>query len=283
MRNLDVGVLRSFVTVAQTGGVTRAAGFLNLTQSAVSMQLKRLEETMGLDLLDRSNRRIALTPAGEQMLSFARRMVDMNDEMFRRLTGQAFEGEIALGVPHDIVYPVIPRILQRFNAEYPRVRVRLTSLFTSGLKKMLATGECDLILTTEAALDAGGETLTRLPLRWIGAPGGVAWKQRPLPLANCRNCVFRPAAQGLLDEMGIDWEQAVESDSDRTVEATVAADLALTVMLDGTVPPHLQQVPAGSGLPDLGDQLINLYSAPPKNGDYLNHLKEMIRQGYGAI
>jgi len=283
MRNLDISVLRSFVTVAQTGGVTRAAGFLNLTQSAVSMQLKRLEELMGLNLLDRRNRRIALTPAGEQMLSFARRMVDLNDEMFSRLTDQSYEGEIALGVPHDIVYPVIPRVLQRFNGEYPRVKVRLTSLYTSGLKKMFEQGECDLILTTEAALGPGGETLKRLPLRWIGAPDGTAWKQRPVPLAHCRNCVFRTPAQDLLDAAGIRWEQAVDSDSDRTIEATVAADLALTVMLEGTVPPYLQQVSPSSGLPDLGDQMINLYGAAPKNASYVGHLKEMIRQGYRAI
>lgn len=283
MRNLDVSVLRSFVAVAQSGGVTRAAGFLNLTQSAVSMQLKRLEETMGIDLLDRSNRRIALTPAGEQLLGYARRMVEMNDEMFSRLTDQAFEGEVTLGVPHDIVYPVIPQVLQRFNAEYPRVKVRLTSLFTTGLKRMYARGEIDLILTTEPDLDAGGETLKSLPLRWIGAPGGAAWKQRPLPLANCLVCSFRTEAMNRLTENEIEWEQAVESESDRTVEATVAADLAVTVMLEGTEPPHLEQIALSSGLPDLGEQRINIYGGTAANGDFVGHLKQMIRQGYRAM
>ena len=115
MRNLDVTTLRSFVAVADSGGVTRAAGLLHLTQSAVSMQLKRLEEMLGLDLLDRSGRGIALTASGEQLLTYARRMVSLNDEVITRLTDQAFEGEITLGVPHDIVYPFIPRILQQFN------------------------------------------------------------------------------------------------------------------------------------------------------------------------
>ncbi len=283
MRNLDVSVLRSFVTVADTGGVTRAAGFLNLTQSAVSMQIKRLEETMGLELLDRANRRIALTASGEKLLGYARRMVEMNDEMFSRLTDQAFEGEVALGVPHDIVYPVIPRVLQRFNGEYPRVRVRLISLFTSGLKQMYDRGEIDLILTTEPDVGPGGVTLKHIPLRWIGAPDGMAWKQRPLPLANCRNCVFRLPAQKTLDREGIDWQQAVESDSDRTIEATVAADLAVTVMLEGTQPPHLQQIAIGTSLPDLGEQLINLYGGTSAHGSFKRHLGEMIREGYHAM
>ena len=108
MRNLDITTLRSFVAVAESGGVTRAAGFLHLTQSAVSMQLKRLEELLGLDLFDRSGRTIALTASGEQLLVFARRMVALNDEVITRLTDQAYEGEITLGVPHDIVYPAIP-------------------------------------------------------------------------------------------------------------------------------------------------------------------------------
>jgi len=283
MRNLDISVLRSFVVVAQTGGVTRAAGFLNLTQSAVSMQLKRLEELMNVTLLDRSNRRVTLTAAGEQVLGYARRMVEMNDEIFSRLTHQDYAGEITLGVPHDIVYPVIPRVLQRFNAEYPRMRVRLNSFYTSGLKELHARGAVDLILTTESALDAGGETLVQLPLRWVGAPGGTAWKERPLPLANCRQCIFRGLTQTRLDAAGIAWEQAVESESDRTIEATVAADLGVTVMLEEAEPQHLELLPATLGLPDLGFQRINVYGGGAGNGEPIQHLREMLKQGYATM
>ena len=127
VRNLDITAMRSFVTVADAGGVTRAAGILHLTQSAVSMQLKRLEEMLALELLDRSGRSIALTAAGEQLLGYARRMVALNDEIMGRLTDQAFEGEVVLGVPHDIVYPAIPMVLRRFNAVYPRMKVQLVS------------------------------------------------------------------------------------------------------------------------------------------------------------
>ncbi|MEC7300486.1 MAG: LysR family transcriptional regulator, partial [Pseudomonadota bacterium] len=103
MRNLDMTALRSFVAVADHGGVTRAAGVLNFTQSAVSMQLKRLEEMLGLSLLDRTTRKIALTAEGEQLLGYARRIIDLNDEAMSRLTSDVFEGEIVIGVPHDIV------------------------------------------------------------------------------------------------------------------------------------------------------------------------------------
>ena len=283
MRNLDITTLRSFVAVAQSGGVTRASGFLNLTQSAVSMQIKRLEELLGLTLLDRSGRKIALTAAGEQLLAYARRMVTMNDEIFARLTDQDYEGELMLGVPHDIVYPVIPQVLQRFSVEYPRVKVQLLSSYTSNLKEQFRRGEIDVILTTESGLEEGGETLIDVPLRWIGAPGGSAWRQRPLRLAFCRFCLCRPGALGALDAAGLEWEMAVESDNDRTIEATVSADLAITAMLEGHAPPYLEHIStAGTDLPDLGTQRINLYGNSAKP-EMVAQLQSMIRQGFGAF
>ena len=132
-RNIDMTALRSFAAVAEVGGVTKASGFLNLTQSAVSMQLKRLEESLDTKLLDRSGRGVTLTGAGEQLLGYARRMLALNDELFGRLTDQAYEGEIILGVPHDIVYPAIPQALHRFAAEYPRVKVRFGVVLHHGL------------------------------------------------------------------------------------------------------------------------------------------------------
>ena len=175
-RNLDLTALRSFVAVADAGGVTRAAGFLNLTQSAVSMQLKRLEEALGLPLLDRSRRQIALTSAGDQLLGYARRMLALNDEALSRLTDPAHEGEVTLGVPHDIVYPSIPRVLQQFHAEFPRMRINLISSKTIILKEMFARGEVAVILTTEDGPGPGGETLGSAPLIWVGAPAGRAWR-----------------------------------------------------------------------------------------------------------
>lgn len=282
-RNLDMTALRSFAAVAQAGGVTRASGFLNLTQSAVSMQIKRLEESLGLQLLDRSNRRVSLTPAGEQLLSYARRMLALNDDVYARLTEQEFEGEIVFGVPHDIVYPVIPQVLKRFNAEFPRMKVHLIAAHTDGLKEQFSRGECDLILTTEYNLGESGETLTTIPLRWVGAPGGAAYRHRPLRLGVGKHCKFRPVALRLLNEAEIAWEMALDSDSDRSVEATISADLAVGAMLEGTEPPHLELIGHGSGLPDLGMQQINLYGVNDLTGAVNSRLAEMVRQGFDAM
>ncbi|GGG63995.1 LysR family transcriptional regulator [Salipiger pallidus] len=281
MRNLDLTSLRSFVAVADAGGVTRAAGFLNLTQSAVSMQIKRLEETLGLSLLDRSGRGVALTQAGEQLLTYARQMVELNDDIYARLTMQDWEGEIILGVPHDIVYPVIPRVMRRMQRDFPRVRLQLVSSYTADLKQQFSKGAVDVILTTEAETGDGGEALHEVPLRWYGAPGGSAWKSRPLRIALSRRCGFRPVAAAMMQESRTEWELAVDSESDRTIEVTVSADLAVTPVLEGHAPAHLEMVPPGV-LPDLGMQKICLYATTARPR-IVTPLIDMLRAEFRAL
>ena len=282
MRNLDITTLRSFVAVADSGGVTRAAGFLHLTQSAVSMQLKRLEEMLGLSLLDRSGRGIALTASGEQLLVYARRMIALNDEVIGKLTDQAFEGQLTLGVPHDVVYPAVPQVLKQFHAAYPRVRVQLESSTTRALKDQFARGECDVIITTESGVDQGGETLAVKPLIWVGAPGGAAWRQRPLQLAFCRQCLFRAPITATLDAAGIGWTISVESESDRTVEAAVSADLAVHALIEGTQPPYLEVVDHGGALPALPVQQINLYDAIERADEPRAALVSLLRTAFAV-
>ena len=280
-RNLDVTALRSFVAVADTGGVTRAAGMLNLTQSAVSMQLKRLEESLDLALLDRSARTIALTPSGEQLLGYARNMLKINDEILSRLTATEFEGELRLGVPHDIIYPTIPAVLKRFAAEFPRMQVRLISAPTRKLLDMFGRGEVDLILTTEENCQTGGKVLVELPLLWIGASDGDAWRKTPLPVAFCTSCIFRGGVLQALNKAGIAWHMAVDSEMDNAVEAAVSADLAVHVALKGSLPPHTEVIDHGGFLPPLKPQNINLYVLKPEDHPSVA-MADIIQRCYAA-
>ncbi len=279
-RTLDLTALRSFAAVADAGGVTRAAGFLNLTQSAVSMQLKRLEESLGLSLFLRGGRGMALTPEGEQLLTYAHRMLALNDEALARLTSNAFEGEIRLGVPHDIVYPAIPGILKRLAAMYPRVRVNLVSSFTILLKEQFARGVLDVIVTTEDRPAAGGEELSKRALVWIGAEGGNAWQRRPLRLGFKQSCIFRPTVQAALDAAGVPWEIAYEGESEQAIEATVAADLAVSARLAEAMPVGTHPVDTRGALPDLGRLAICLYSAPTLSGEPAMRLMDELRRAY---
>jgi len=279
MRNLDVTTLRSFTAVADLGGVTRAAGFLHLTQSAVSMQLKRLEEALGVTLLDRSARSVTLTAEGEQLLGFARRILALNDEAYARLTSNEFEGEITLGVPHDIIYPYIPQILRQFAADFPRMQMKLISAPTRSLRDMFARGECDLILTTEDQPGPGGKVLVTLPLVWIGAEGGQAWRQDPLPVAFCKNCIFRSDVLQRLDAAQVDWEMAVDSDLDNAVEAVVGADLAIHAAIQGVYPRQTIPIVHDGRLPDPGKTQI-IYYVQARDDVALSALSELVTTTY---
>ena len=279
-RTLDLVALRSFVAVVDSGGVTRAAGLLNLTQSAVSMQLKRLEESLNLGLFARAARKLTLTPEGEQLIGFARKMLSLNDEALARLTSSAYEGEIRLGVPHDIVYPAIPGILKRLSGQFPRMRINLVSSFTILLKEQFQRGELDLILTTEDVPGAGAEELATRPLVWVGAEEGQIWQKRPLRIGFKDTCIFRRKAVAALERAGVAWEMAVDGESEQAIEATVAADLAVTARLTNAMPPGLYAIDTKGLLPDLGEQTICLYAAPTLQGEAAALLRQELRNAY---
>lgn len=282
MRNLDITTLRSFIAVADAGGVTRAASFLNLTQSAVSMQIKRLEESLDLTLLDRQGRGVALTSAGEQLLAYARRIVDLNDEVYGKLTNTVWEGEIILGVPHDIIYPAIPNVMKVMQRDFPRVKVQLHSSYSSDLKDRFSRGEVDVILTTETKPDGAAEILMKVPLRWYGAPGGQAWKSTPLPVAFCNHCSFRPVALRTLEKHGSKWDLVLSSDSDRAIEVAVSADLAVTSVLEGHEPPQFEAIPSSANLPELGHQSVALYRGTARP-QIIEPLCDLLRREFAAI
>lgn len=282
MRNLDITTLRSFLAVADSGGVTRAAAFLSLTQSAVSMQIKRLEDNLNLTLLDRQGRGVALTSAGEQLLTYARRIVDMNDEIYGKLTNTVWEGELILGVPHDIIYPAIPNVMKAMQRDFPRVRVQLLSSYSSDLKGRFARGEVDVILTTETKPGGAADVLTKVPLRWYGARGGQAWKTNPLPVAFCNHCSFRPVALGTLDKVGAQWDLVIASGSDRAIDVAVSADLAVTSVLEGHEPPQFELIPANANLPELGQQSIALYRDTTRP-QIIEPLCALLRREFAAI
>ena len=281
IRNLDLTAVRSFVTVAETGGVTKAAAQLHLTQSAVSMQLKRLEDALGQPLLVRSGRGVRLSPQGEQLLGYGRRMLALNDEVWLRMTDAQFEGEVSLGVPADIVYPYVPGVLKRFANDFPRVKVQLVSSYTAHLKKMLSEGRIDVILTTEYGLEKGGEALRTAPLIWVGGEGGRVWEERPLKLAFETNCIFRGTAQQALADGGIEWDMVVTSDSTRTIEATVSADLAIHALLSETSSPYMKEIQHNGALPELPEFNINMYVSHGARREMAEQLADYVRLAYG--
>jgi len=248
------------------------------------MQIRRLEEFIGAPLVERAGRGIALTPEGEQLAAYARRMIALNDEAWGRLTAPDLAGELVLGAPPDLVHQGVPKAMRDFAKAYPRVRVRLVSTFTLRLKEQFAKGEIDILLTTEDHVADGAEALARLPLIWVGAQGGEIWKRRPLRIAFEDDCFFRKGVLRRLDRAGLPWELAIGGESTRAVEVAVSADMAVYAMIEGAERRvFLEPVPHGGALPDLGEASVNMYVAPRSPGPACDMLAGMIRQIYRQL
>jgi DNA-binding transcriptional LysR family regulator len=258
-RTVDLTLLRTLVAVAETGGMTSAAKALNLTQAAVSQQVRRLEEHFDTLLFSRDSRRPVVTPCGERLVAYAQRMLALNDEVWSMMTSPDFEGEVRLGVPHDIITPFIPPILKSFNQHWPRARVILVCQSTEKLLKLMDNRELDLTLTTEAHPGESGELLLPDELVWVGAKGGEAVRRRPLPVTfGDSTCRFRGPATRALGDAGLDWHLTCETSDFNPYCATISADLAVAPMLTLTVPKDLQVLGKAEGLPPLPIFYINM-------------------------
>jgi DNA-binding transcriptional LysR family regulator len=280
-RDIDVGLLRAFAAVAETGGVTSAARLLNLTQAAVSQQIRRLEEFFSLTLFDRQQRRLELTPTGERLLAYAQRILALNDEIWGVMSSPDFEGEVRLGVPHDIVSPFLPPILKTFNQCWPRVRVTLVCQPTIKLLRMLDSREIDLTLTTEKDASDNGGLLMSDQLVWVGARGGEAFKRKPLPVSfGDSSCAFRAVTVRALSGAGLDWRLTCETSDFTPYCATIEGDLAVAPMLTSSVPRNLQMLGPEFELPALPVFHINLRLPSAGTLDIALELARFIRTGF---
>lgn len=280
-RNLDIAALRSFLAVAETGAVTRAAVRLNLTQPAVSLQIRRLEEVLGIRLFDRSGRGVTLTSRGEQFVGHARRLVAINDETWQQMGVGDIAGEVHLGAPDDLLYPRVPTVLRAFAAAHPRLRVKTHAWQTATLKERFAGGELDVILTTEARPDPGGETLASEPLVWIGAHGGTAWRRRPLPLGTVAGCIFNRASIETLEAAGHPWKLELDSVANPAMDVSIQADIVVRLAMRGTVPDHFEVIRHMGALPALPLFHINMYVARGPRHRHAALLAERLRVAYG--
>lgn len=269
---LDPDLLRSFVLVAEGGSVTRAARRVGRTQSAVSMQMRRLEETLGQPLLLRGSgaRGLTPTPHGEWLLERARRLLAMHDEIVAGFRAPELAGRVRLGSPDDYALVWLPRILAAFAADHPAVEVEVVCLPTSDLLRAYDREELDATLFSAGDHEGDGRgcrhdgtTLWRGPLRWVGPEGLAVHKRRPLPVALAHTgCAWRHATVAALEASGLAWRMAYASCSQTGTHAIALAGLAVTTGLAGTLPTGLRALGPEDGLPLLPEFEIALLARP---------------------
>lgn len=281
-RDIDSALLRSFLAIVDSGGVTSAAALLGLSQAAASQQVKRLEEVLGCRLFERRGRRLALAPAGERLLVQARRLVALNDEVWASMRAPEFEGEVRFGVPYDIIGSFVPAILRGYAKAQPRVRVSLVCEDSRVVREQLRSGGVDLALTTETECGRHGETLRTDRLVWVGASGGDAHLKDPLPVSlGAPTCVFRPVAVEALGRARRDWRAVCEVSRLEPVYAVLEAGLAIAPLLRSSVPERFEILGRDAKLPTLPEFRINLY-APPGLGPAARDLAEHVRASFSG-
>ncbi|HEY4090994.1 MAG TPA: LysR substrate-binding domain-containing protein [Luteibacter sp.] len=281
----DLDVIRSFVTGVELGSFVKAAERLGRSTSAVSAQLKRLEDQVDAPLLRKAGRGLALTESGEIMLAYGRRLLDLNDEAASAMQGAQLAGRVRLGLQEDFGESVLPDVLGLFRRAHPRLQIEVQLARNAELLDGLKTGRLDLALAwqTEAS-SIHAEHITTLPMRWITA------KDSPLPDANepmplvvlDAPCMMRSAAIDALDYASRPWRIAFTSPSLAGTWAAVKAGWGLSVRTELGLPAELQVLDAGQhdlpALPTLG---LALYTSGAEKNVAAERLALLIKERLG--
>ncbi|NEX62396.1 LysR substrate-binding domain-containing protein [Noviherbaspirillum galbum] len=269
--NFDIDALRSFAVGMELGSFAKAADRLGRSTSAVSAQLKKLEDQAGVVLLRKAGRGMALTNAGELMLGYARRMLELNDEAAMAVGATGLQGSVRLGLQEDFGEHLLPEVLGRFARSHPGVHIEAKVARNADLVADMIAGRLDLVLAWQGARDTPHvEELGRYQMEWIGPAGPVPAflqdRDLPLPLvAFDAPCVMRTVAIEALDRAGIPWRIAFTSHSLGAVWAAVAAGLGVTVRTRFGLRSNLRTLPAEAhGLPTLPKVGLVLHRLEPE-------------------
>jgi DNA-binding transcriptional LysR family regulator len=241
--NLDLDVLRTLLAAQRLGGFGRAAEQVGRSQSAVSQQIDNLEKRQGQPLFHKQGRGLVPTEAGETVLAYARRILDLNDEAVAAVRGAAIEGEVRFGLPGDFAETSLPTALGRFKRAHPGVHIEAAVDRNAVLMERLDKGQLDLALAIGRGAREDAMPLATLPMVWL-AP-----------------CIFRSAAIDALDAAGIPWTITFTSPSLPGLWAAVAAGLGITIRTQAGIPDSLRVLGEADGLPPLPAVDLALHDA----------------------
>ncbi len=281
---LDLDQLQSFCAIADCGSFTEAARRVNKTQSAVSMQIKRLEERLGQTLLTRDGRSVTLTLHGEALYARARKMLRTNAEILDHFSDGDLAGSIRFGVPDDYAVRLLPVILSSFQRTHPKIAVDVSCMASEELLLGMRAGRYDLIVFTQGTDQNFGELFRTERMFWVASHGGRALASEPLAIAcgpNC--CIWRKDAVEQLDRTGKDYRIAYTSSNATAISSAVLSDLAVGFLPESALQPGMRVISDEQGLPRLADAQIALMRASHAYGGIYDALANHIVQSMGNL
>lgn len=278
---LDLDQLQTFVAIADSGSFTRAANEVFRTQSAVSMQMRRLEERIGRPLFEKDGRTNKLTEEGERLLSYARRMLHLNRETLAAFDDRRLEGTVRIGTPDDYADRFLPEIMARFTRTHPRVELTVICEPTANLIDHMKRGQLDLALITHDRSLGSSEVVRREPLLWVSSTNHAVHEEAVLPMAFGRpTCCWRRAAVEQLDRSGRDYRVLFSSWSAAVIGAAVLSGLAVSVLPECALRPGMRVLGETEGfspLPDFEIGILRGASSRPEIVDALaRHISESL-------
>jgi len=277
MKTLDLDVMAMIVAVADTGNISRAAEVVHRSQSAVSMQIKTLETALGKPLFVRKPRSVIPTQDGEVLLTYARRMLVLREEAWAAVVRPDVTGRVVIGVPDDYASSLLPSILKKFSATYPKVEIQVVGLPSPALAPMVRDGSVDLVCATRVK-GLTGEFIRFEPMVWAAAPSAHdIWLERPLPIAVfLPGSVARENAIRSLERARIPYRTSYESPSLMGLLSMVQAGLALAPLARCAVPDQFNLLGQAQGLPDIRPLEVVLARSAKSNRPPCDFLAEKI-------
>jgi DNA-binding transcriptional LysR family regulator len=283
MDHLNIDALRTFISIIDLNGFNKAAGKVNRSQSAVSMQMKKLEEMTGHGLFERSGKKYLLTNQGEVLLSYARKIIDLNDEAFLTLRDSKLKGKVRIGIQIDFAESPLPKTLIAFARKYPDVLMDLKVDTSDVLQQQLTAGKLDMaiFLAQGTSGELQSEVLGTFPLKWIYSPSYniSSLRKPPLPLAVLGpNCKIRQIASLALNNAGISWRIAFTSSSLPATWSALDAGIGISARTTIGLPPSLKIIPTVFGLPKLPTVYAYLCTSSKNDSAVVKHLKNYLQQ-----
>jgi DNA-binding transcriptional LysR family regulator len=279
LTNLDLDTLRTLIVANDLGGYRQAAKRLSRTPSAISLQMKRLQEDIGATLFRKDGRGTALTEVGEIALHYGRRMLALNDELLDTVRGASLAGSVRLGFSQDFAETVLPAVLSQFTKLYPLVLMEVRIEGNAALVEAVEKGQLDMALAVGHADRPTAQLLGELELVWIAGQDFSARSGQPLPLVLLGpQCAFRKKAIEKLDEASIPWRIAAVSPSLAGLWASAIGGLGITARTSLGLPATLASDRTLLNLPALGSFPVTLHSRPKATNEGVERLGAIINE-----
>lgn len=263
--NLETALLRTFVAVAETASFTAAADRVGRSQSAVSLQIRRLEEMLDCRLLERSRRAVALSRAGKDFLTYARRILALHEEAVAAVNPDIGQARVRVGLPNDYAELMLPEVLRRFDAAHPHARSVIECDMTWELLNRLERGELDIVVGIRHAAHSTGRTLCLEEIVWVAGPDydAGAGSDTTIPLVLYpESCPYRARGLEALAGTGRPWQVVYTSQSPTGIRIAVEQLGAVTITSRRTVPADWRVLTPADGFPDLPPAELQLYVSP---------------------